>query len=249
MKNEFTKTAQFMYEKAVAEEIYPEELEGESLAIHNMLAEIRELGYPYYYFADIEYRHINNCSVMEVMLKYYPQMESVITKNNLLRKINPNKFPVIRQLALKEYNDLSPLSKMSITGFEEVLARGKLNRADIELLLKLMDIPDNYASSSSIRQALLKAVPAEFRQTSLRYSQGVLLPIVLEDYFKYADSQAMQCLKNASQITEEEVCLLHRNKSYSLSVTMYEYYKRLCTKENIEKEARKYLKKLSVISD
>ena len=61
--------AKILYDQAVAEEIYPENPDGESLAILIMLADIRELGYDYHYFADIKLRKITDPAIMKLLLK------------------------------------------------------------------------------------------------------------------------------------------------------------------------------------
>lgn len=240
------KVAQFLYEKAISQEIYPLEPDGESLAILEMLSEIRKIGYPFYYFADIRLRSIKDPRIMEIMMKYYPRMESIYTKSDMLEKIDPVKFPEAFDFAYQEYEGLSPLNKLEITGFQKVLSKGKADPTYINKLLTIMDSPDNYASSFYIRNRLLKIAPHSLRSYSMLYSKGVLLPLTLKDFSIYKDAESLEILTWVAYITESEIQGLYQDKSYKLCITMYEYWKKCCTLENLHKTSATLLKSIKL---
>ncbi len=244
--SEYSREAKLLYDQAVAEEIYPENPEGESLAILNMLADIRKLGYDYHYFADIKLRKITDPAIMELLLKYYPMMESVFTKGEILAKIAPKRFPEVFDLALVEYNNQSPYDKIYFSCFHNVLGRSAISEEQISLLLGLMDDPDNFASSYMIRKKLVRSVPERYRKYTFYYYKGVLLPITLDEFAKYGDAESVEIIKKAATFTDEDIKSLCRSQDYKLCVTMQEYWERCCTKENIQGTARKLLKKLNI---
>lgn len=246
MANKLDKdVARLLYEQAVASEIYPDELDGESLAIQDMLSEIRMLGYPFHYFADIQYRDIKDPRIMEIILKYYPEMESIVTKEVCLRKIDPKKFPVAIELALKEFNDLSPLSKQASSGLQEVISKGKTNEEYIAMLLSIVEIPDNYASCFIIRERLLKSAPEALKRLTFLFSEGVLLPETLKEFVRYGDDASIEIVTKVSNMTENDIKKILDNQTYSLCVTMYEQNKSLCTVEHLHKEAKRLMKKIT----
>ena len=238
--------AKLLYDQAVAEEVYPDNPEGESLAILNMLADIRKLGYDYHYFADIKLRNIKDPAIMELLLQYYPMMESVITKGDILRKIDSKRFPEVFDLALTEYNMQSPLDKSYFSDFQEVLGKSAKSETQLSVLFEFMDEPDNYASSHLIRKKLLKVAPERLRKYTFYYSGGVLLPATLGEFAKYADSESVEMLKKAASINDDDIRNLCSAQSYKLCVTMQEHWKKCCTKENIQYTAKKLLKKMDV---
>ena len=238
--------AKLLYDQAVAGEVYPENPEGESLTILNMLADIRKLGYDYHYFADIKLRKITDPAIMELLLQYYPLMESVDTKGEILLKIDPKRFPEIFNLALDEYNMQSPLDKSYFSCFQDVLAKSARSEERIDLLLNFMNDPDNYASSYLIRKKLIKSVPERYRKYTFYYHKGVLLPITLDEFAKYGDAESVEILKKAATFTDEDIKSFCNSQEYKLCVTMQEYWERCCTIENIQGTAKKLLKKLDV---
>ena len=238
--------AKLLYKQCVSEEKYPENPEGESLAILNMLADIRKLGYDYYHFADIKLRKITDVAIMELLLHYYGAMESVVTKGEILRKIDPKRFPDVFDLALAEYNMQSPLDKSYFSCFQEVLGKSAKSEAQLSVLLELMEDPDNYASSYLIRKKLLNSAPERYRKYTILYYDGVLLPDTLNEFARYADTESIEILKNAAYITDDGIRALCRNQNYKLCITMQEYWEKCCTKENIQGKAKKLLKKLNV---
>jgi hypothetical protein len=242
MKNDNNVIREFLYNQAVKHEIYPKELEGESLAIQRMLAEIRNIGYPFHYFSDIALRSIKDCKIMEIMLKYYESMESIYTKAKILEKIDPKKFPIALDFALNEYRALSPLEKKEISGFQKVLSGGKINDEYVSMLLSIVDEPDNYASSFLIREKLLRIAPDQLKKYSLLYCRGVLLPATLKEFAQYADAESLEILVAAQSITEKYILQLKRCDSYKLCVTMYEYWASCCTENNVRSIAKKLLK-------
>ncbi len=246
MKSNKNIIAEFLYEQATAEEIYPDNPEGESLAILNLLADIRKLGYDYHYFADIKLRKITDPAIMELLLKYYPMMESVVTKGEILVKIDPKHFPQVFDLALAEYNMQSPLDKNYFSWFQDVLGKSARSEEQISVLFGLMDDPDSYASSYLIRKKLLKSAPERYREYSFYYYKGVLLPDTLKEFAKYGDSESVEILKKAATVTADEIKALCHSQSYKLCVTMQEYWEKCCTIENIQGTSKKLLKKLDV---
>ena len=238
--------AKLLYDQAVAGEVYPENPEGESLAILNMLADIRKLGYDYHYFADIKLRRIKDPAMMELLLKYYPLMESVVTKGEILLKIDPKRFPEIFDLALAEYNMQLPLDKSYFSCFQDVLAKSARSEDQITVLLDLMNAPDNYASSYLIRKKLINSAPERYRKYTFYYHKGVLLPITLDEFAKYGDAESVEILKKAAVGTEHDIKSLCSSQNYKLCVTMQEYWERCCAIENIKGTAKKLLKKLDV---
>lgn len=238
------KEAEFLYSIAVSHEIYPEEPDGESLAILNMLTEIRELGYPYEHFADIELRIVKDAAIMKLLLKYYPQMESLFTKQSVLRKIDPKKFPEAIDLAYAEYKELSPLEKHEMSGLQEVIAKGKPSAQYMDFLFSLIDTPDTYSAGFIIRERLLRSAPDRLKEYSLRFYKGVLLLDTLKEFSRYADDESENILRMAKDITDEELKRIHRGQEYVMSVTMYEKCRSYCTAENIRYEAKRLLRKL-----
>ena len=151
-----SKEAEFLYDIAVSREVYPEEPDGESLAILGMLAEIRELGYPYEHFADIELRTIKDAEIMKILLKYYPQMESLFTKEAVLRKIDPKKFPVPFEESM--YNSMP----MALVNPEITAVSGDVAERDEGCL----SVPEIYApvvrpARVAFRAQLLSGTPVE----------------------------------------------------------------------------------------
>jgi len=239
-----SKEAEFLYDIAVSREVYPEEPDGESLAILGMLAEIRELGYPYEHFADIELRTIKDAEIMKILLKYYPQMESLFTKEAVLRKIDPKKFPVAIDLAYAEYEELSPLEKHEMSGLQEVIAKGKPSEEYLGFLLSLVNTPDTYSAGFLIRERLVRSAPEKLRSYTFEFYNGVLLMDTLKEFARYGDAESENMLRRAKDITEEDVRRIHREQKYCMCVTMYEKCRSYCTAENIRYEAKRLLRKL-----
>ena len=239
-----SKEAEFLYNIAVSREIYPEEPDGESLAILNMLAEIRELGYPYEHFADIKLRTVKDAEIMKILLKYYPQMESLFTREAVLRKIDPKKFPVAIELAYAEYKELSPLEKHEMSGLQEVIAKGKPSEEYFEFLLSLVNTPDTYSAGFLIRERLVRSTPDKLRPYTFEFYNGVLLMDTLKEFARYGDAESENMLRRAKDITEAELINIHKNQKYEICVTMYERCKAYCTAENVRYEAKRLLRKL-----
>ena len=238
------KEAEFLYNIAVSREIYPEEPDGESLAILNMLAEIRELGYPYEYFADIELRTVKDTEIMKILLKYYPQVESLFTKETILRKIDPKKFPAAIELAYDEYKGLSPLEKQGMSGLQEVIAKGKPSEEYLNFLLSLVNTAGTYSAGFLIRERLVRSAPEKLRPYTFEFYNGVLLMDTLKELVRYGDAESENMLHRANEMTEEELKDIHKNQKYEMYVTMYEKCKKYCTAENVRREAKRLLNKI-----
>lgn len=238
------KTAKFLYDIAVSREIYPEEPDGESLAILEMLAEMREPGYPYEHFADIELRTVKDAEIMKILLKYYPRMESLFTKQTVLRKIDPKKFPIAIELAYAEYKELSPLEKQEMSGLQEVIAKGKPSEEYLGFLLSLVNTPDTYSAGFLIRERLVRSAPEKLRPYTFEFYNGVLLMDTLKEFARYGDAESENILRQAKDITDEEVKRIHKEQKYEMCVTMYEKCRSYCTAENIRYEAKRLLRKL-----
>ena len=239
-----SKEAEFLYNIAVSHEVYPEELDGESLAILDMLAEIRELGYPYEHFADIELRTVKDTEIMKILLKYYPQVESLFTKETILRKIDPKKFPAAIELAYDEYKGLSPLEKQGMSGLQEVIAKGKPSEEYLNFLLSLVNTPDNYSAGFLIRERLVRSAPEKLRPYTFEFYNGVLLMDTLKEFARYGDAESENILRRAKDITEAELMDIHKKQKYEMCVTMHERCRAYCTAENIRYEAKRLLRKL-----
>ena len=241
--NSNKKIADFLYKQSISNEIYPDELDGESLAIQEMLLKIRKLGYEFYYLSDIRFRNIKDPKVMEIILEYYFLMESIYTKGHLLKKIDPVKFPIVIDLALKEYNELSPLGKKDISAFQEVISKGKSSDEYIHMLLSILEDPDNYASSFFIRERLLKTSPELLKKLTIFYSHGILLPATLKEFAVYKDNTSYNTLLKVAQFTDEDIKMLLNNQTYTLCPTMYEYWRSCCSVNTLHIEAKKLIKK------
>jgi hypothetical protein len=209
-----------------------------------MLAEIRELGYPYEHFADIELRTVKDAEIMKILVKYYPQMESLFTKEAILRKIDPKKFPVAIEWALAEYNELSPLEKHEISGLQEVIAKGKPSEEYFDFLLSLVDTPDTYSAGFLIRERLVRSAPEKLCPYTFEFYNGVLLMDTLKELARYGDAESENMLRRAKDITEAELADIRKNQKYEMCVTMYERCRSYCTAENIRYEAKRLLRKL-----
>ena len=225
------------------QEIYPVNPDGESLAKLEMLSELQSLGYDYLYFSDIELATIKSREVMRVLLKYYPLMESYLSKETILTKIDPKIFPEVFSYAYELLLQYTPFERMSMTGLQQTLARGIMNDKHISVLFDLVKDPNGYASCSIIKEKLCKTVPEMMRPLSFAYCEGILLIPTLKDFSIYGDEESLYKLKECAFITNEMIDKLKMAKFYSLNASLYEYYIRFFERDRVQKEAAYLLKK------
>ena len=81
------------------------------------------------------------------------------------------------------------------------------------------------------------------------YRQGVLLPLTLRDCIFYSDDETTLFLEHCLNITDNELNEIigqyeYKTSSYRypLSVTIFEYWKALCTAERVRNETRKIIR-------
>ncbi len=236
------KDYKMLYLKKKEREIYPDNPDGESKAKLEMFTELQKLGFDITCFTDIELKRIDSPIVMKVLLKYYSKMESIFTKETILKKTNARLFPEVNELAMKEYIKLSPYEKMGMTGLQEAMCHGKKSIEHIEFLYSMISTPDDYACGVIIRDYLLKNDAKGLQDYSLFYAKGVLLPSVLKELSFYNNNLCVDILFKCLNISEVEIKTMLTNQKYNLCVTMQEYYENLCTPSLLKEKAQKLLK-------
>ena len=241
--------ARFLYEQRIQNEKPIENPDGESLALLELFEEINALGYDFHYRADIDLRPTKDVRVMALLWKYFPRMESIFTKQIFIRRIDPKRFPAVLDYAMETFRGFSPSDKMLLTGFDEVISKGKRSDSYFDRISELLSDGDAYATLWDTRRTLGKYRPDMLRKHTETYRQGVLLPLTLRDYIYYPDSAATDCLRSCLQMTEAELSETvgkydYKNNAYRypLSVTVFEYWQRLCTLDFVKKEAEKVLR-------
>lgn len=233
------------YKQAVDEEVYPENPDGESLAMIEMLNELRSMDCGINSFVDIRYHSFKSPEIMRVFLKYYDRMESYYTKQILLERIDPKRFPQTIPYALELYEQYTPFERMDMTGLQRTLARGKMTKEHIDLLYSLIKDPDGYASGDEIKEKLCKVIPEEMKKLTYRYCDGVLLLTSLNDFYIFRDEQSIKMLEKCASITNEQLIALRKSHNYDLNISLYEYYSKLLADDEIIKyRAKDYLRKL-----
>jgi len=241
--------AEMLYIQRINNEKPIENPDGESLALLKMFDEINALGYDYHYLADIDLRKITDVRVMELLCKYLPRMESIFTKQTFIQKIDPKKFPEIVDYAINEYLSFSPSDKMTLLEFDKVISKGKKTEDYFACISKLLQNGDSYATLWETRKTLGKDCPNKLLPYTRLYQQGVLLPLTLRDNIYYTDGETTAFLNYCLNITDEQLTDVigqydyKKNEyKYSLSVTVFEYWKKLCTKEYVRKEAQRVIR-------
>ena len=242
--------ALFLYQQQVDREKPVENPEGESLALLELFREINALGYDYHYMADLNLRKITDAGVMRLLWKYLPRMESIFTIETFIRKIDPKKVPEVFVYAIETFPSFSPTTKKAMTGFDTAISRGKRSEEYFARISKLLEDGDSYATLLETRKTLGKHRPDLLRKHTERYRKGVLLPLTLRDCLFFPDEETTAFLEWCTEITEDELtavagCFDYKNNGYRypLSVTIFEEWQRLCTTENVQKEAKAILRK------
>ena len=238
----------FLYDQRIAHEKPIENPDGESWALLELFEEINALGYDFHYLADIDLRPTKDIRVMRLLWKYLPQMESIFTIQIFIRRIDPKKIPEVLDYAINLFTSFSPSDKMLLTGFDEVISRGKRSAEYYCQISRILEDGDSYATLWKTRKVLGKYCPELLYSHTKTYRDGVLLPLTLRDCVFYDDTEITEFLNQCSQITDENLVEIigtydYRENSYKypISVTIFEYWKKLCTKEDVQKEAKKIL--------
>ena len=241
--------ARFLYEQRIQNEKPIDNPDGESLALLELFEEINALGYDYHYKADIDLRPNKDPRVMALLWKYLSRMESIFTKETFIRKIDPKRFPEVLDYAMDSFRGFSPSDKMLLTGFDEVISKGKRSEAYYDRIAELLSDGDSYATLGDTRRMLGRYCPDRLHVFTEIYRQGVLLPSALRDCIYDPDPAATDFLLSYLQMTEAELIEIvgrydYKNNAYRypLSVTVFEYWQRLCTLDFVKKEAEKTLR-------
>lgn len=243
-KNDFDK-GKFLYDIAVSHEVPMENTDDVSLSIQNMLAEIRSLGYDeFQYFADIKLQRIQDPRIMEILLKYYTEMD-LYTRDSLMYKIHPKYFPEVISIAKAEFLALGPTNRMTLNGFQAAMSKGKLTEQYLNEMIALLSKGENYAYLSDVRKVLCKKAPDRMLPLLEKYSNSVLVLCFIEDCKHFANvDYAMPKLNSLATITDEEIKQTLLDNKQDLSVTTYRYFRNLCSVSRIQTEAKAALKKL-----
>ena len=240
--------AKFLYDQRIAREKPIENPDGESLALLELYEEINALGYDFHYLADIDLRPTKDVRVMRLLWKYLPQMESFFTIETFIRRIAPKKIPEVLDYAMNMFSSFSPSDKMLLTGFDEVISKGKRSEEYYGQISRMLKDGDSYATLWATRKILGKYCPELLYLHTKTYRDGVLLPLTLRDCVFYDDKDTTAFLNRCLHITDEELVEIigtydYKEKlyKYQISVTIFEYWKKLCTKEYVQKEAKRIL--------
>ena len=235
---------QMLYEQKKRDEIYPDNPDGQSLAILEMLAEFQSMGVPITCFADIQLgKKIKSDQVAKILLKYYPRMESVPTKETILRKLDAKKYPEIIGYALEEYAKYTPFEKESMSGLQEVISGGKVTQDYLDFLFSLIDTPDEYCAGWMIREKLRKIAPERSRELTYYYCEGLLLLDSLKDFLSYGDPESIERLHRYSELSDEEWTRIKADSPYSLYISFREAMSSYTTAKAIRLEAKRLYKK------
>ena len=241
--------ANFLYEQRIANEKSMENPEGELLALQGLFHDINALGYDFHYLADIDLRPIKDIRIMRLLWKYLPQIESYFTIETFIRKIDPKKIPDVIDFAINLFREFSPSNKMHLTGFDEVISKGNKTEAYYSKIEYLLNNGDSYATLWQTRKAIGKHCPEKLAPYTHLYSQGVLLPLTLHDCIFYLDHETTIFLEHYLDISQSELTKIigqydYKTNSYKypLSVTVFEYWKSLCTKDYVNAETRKIIR-------
>lgn len=244
-KDNFRKE-ELLYHIAVAHEKTIEDPDDISLSIKKMLADIRSLGYDeYQYLADIKLRNIKDRRIMKVLLNYYDEMD-LVTKDALMYKIHPKYFPEVVNIAKKEFLNLGPSDRRCFNGFQIAMSRGQVSDAYIEEMFDLLDVGEQYAAMSEVRKRLCRIAPDRMIPLIERYSNSVLALCTIQDCsYLINTNYAISLLKRFANISEDELICIKLVNNQNLNVTVYEYYRDMCTVSRIQGDAMKVLKKMT----
>ncbi len=241
--------AKFLYEQRIIHEKPIENPEGESLALLELFEEINALGYDFHYMADIDLRPTKDVRVMRLLWKYLSRMESIFSKQTFICRIDPKKIPEVLDYAINMFYSFSPSDKMYLTGFDKVISKGKRSDEYFARISELLNDGDNYATLWETRKTLGKYRPSLLQSHTKLYRNGVLLPLTLRDCVFYPDDETTEFLNHCLTITDEEIDSIigsynYKDNAYKypLSVTVFEYWQRLCTKDSVRKEAKRVLR-------
>lgn len=241
--------ARFLYEQRIQNEKPIDNPDGESLALLELFDEINTLGYDFHYKADIDLRPTKDARVMALLWKYLPRMESIFTKQMFIRRIDPKRFPAVLDYAIDAFRGFSPSDKMLLTGFDEVISKGKRSEAYFSHISELLSDGDAYATLWDTRRTLGKYCPDKLRGHTDTYRQGVLLPLTLRDCLYDPTAETTSFLNACLTLTEGDLaeiigCYDYKNNGYRypLSVTIFEYWQRLCTPDSVRREAEKVIR-------
>lgn len=138
--------ARFLYEQRIQNEKPIDNPDGESPVLLELFDEINALGYDFHYRADIDLRPTKDARVMALLWKYLPRMESIFTKQIFIRRIDPKRFPAVLDYAIDAFRAFSPSDKMLLTGFDEVISKGKRSEAYFDRIAELLSDGDAYAT-------------------------------------------------------------------------------------------------------
>lgn len=242
--------AKLLYNQRISVEKPIEAPDGESLALLEMFEEINALGYDFHYLADIDLRPINDVKVMRLLWKYLPRMESIFTIQKFIRRIDPKKIPEALDYSVNMFCTFSPSDKMHLTGFDKAISKGQKNDEYFLRISELLNDGDSYAALSETRKTLGKYRPELLRVYTNIYKEGVLLPLALRDCAFYTDGESTDFLNHCLNITSEELVetigkydYKTNGYKYPLSVTAFEYWRALCTRDFVRNQAVKALRK------
>ena len=247
------KIAEMLYKQNTDMEIYSDTTGSEGAEMINFLSKINELGYDYHYCADIEFRKVSDVRIMKLLVKYYPKMEFLKTKEIFAKRTDPKKCPEILDLVYNDFMSLSPYSRLDYSDFELTLSRGKKSDAYISKMLQTVNDPDNYCVMPNVRKMLCKFIPEKMKIITDKMSAGILFPLTLDDYYCYNDERSWEIIEKCTSFSGKDVddlCIVKQygkemeTANYSLDITLFEYCKKyLCTVDYIRKKSSELLKK------
>lgn len=245
MPNDQQAIAKFLYDMRVANEKPMDNPDDVTLTLQTILAEIRELGYDWHYEADIELHSIQDKHIMRILSNHFDEVD-LYTKDIFLRKIDPKVCPEIIDKALALYLTFGPNDRLTFLGFDRVLSMAKDIDGYYDNLLALLEDGEHFSALTMVCKKLCQKRPAQMLSLIERYSQGVLLIRAIQYMSYFANREEVsEKLLFYKDISESELNTLLSTASYALSVTTFEYWKRLCTVERIRTEARSALRKIN----
>jgi len=237
------KIAMLFYDQKVAEQKKISSLDGEFEAIERMLAEIRMLGYDYHYLADIEMRTVKDKRIMEILYRYYPEMEFISTREILALAIKPNMFPGIVDYAVEGFLSLPVSDKIARKSFDICISRHKYTDAHIERVYELLKTPENYAALDYTGKKFCKYAPEKAKSLADQFKEGPLLLAAVRNLSYISDNESISSLERYKDITDNEIKCVISQSSYPVNVTVSEYFRRITTADEVRKIVRTALAK------